>query len=182
MSRRYVFASAYWFRWPLRALVIAVSVFALVTLYPALADGTQSDLQRALFGLLVVGVFVVIATVVSVAIDDSYIEIDDHELTLRFEGFFGMKIPLENVTTVEHIAPAPRWRYRWGLSTDWTDRIACSHGGALVEVKLARPQRARLWPRDVPVRRLWLGVREPDAFIAHLASRARPPAQVQRAA
>ena len=37
------------------------------------------------------------------------------------------------------IDPRPHWRYRFGLSTNFVDRIACSHGGRLVEITLARP-------------------------------------------
>lgn len=166
MVRRFYFAKAFWFRWPLRALVVAVTVFALLSLYPARLNGTANDHERAAFGFAVLGAFVVLATLVSVAIDESYV--DDTAVTVRFEAFFGMHIPLTDMAAVRRIDPRPRWRYRWGLSTDWDRRIACSHGGAIVEIEVLRPLEVQLWPRRVAVTRLWLAVAEPDAFIAML--------------
>jgi hypothetical protein len=66
---------------------------------------------------------------------------------------------------VRSIDPRPHWRYRFGLSTNYTDRVACSHGGPLVEIELARPLAVRLWPRHLAVQRVWLGVREHTAFL-----------------
>ena len=76
---------------------------------------------------------------------------------------------------VRYVDPRPAWRYRFGLSTNFEDRIACSHGGRLVEVELARAWRTRLWPRDIGVRRFWLGVREHEEFVAALERSAGSP-------
>ncbi len=168
MSTRFDFADAFWFRIPLRSLVIGVSVFGLLSLYPALGNGTSSDHQRAIFGLAVLAAFVVSGTVFSVAINDSFVEIDDSMLRIRFEAFFGADVPLAWVVGVEMIEPHPRWRYRFGLATNFVDRISCSHGGALVAITLSQPVMTRLWPRYLPVTSYWVAVRDHETFIAQL--------------
>jgi hypothetical protein len=168
MRRRFHFADAFWFRVPLKALVVAVTVFAVLSLYPALIHGTRQDHERALFGFTVLAAFIVAATVFTVAVNDSYVDIDGKSLFVRFEAFFAMEVPLADVVAVRRIDPRPRWRYRFGLSTNFEDRISCSHGGPLVEIELSRPHNARLWPRRIPVTRLWLGLRDADALLAVL--------------
>jgi hypothetical protein len=88
MPRRFHFADAFWFRVPLRILVLVVAVFALVSLYPALAGGTRDEHERALFGLTVLGGFMIAAAVFAVAINDSHVEIDEEYMHVRFEAFF----------------------------------------------------------------------------------------------
>lgn len=168
MEQRFDFADAFWFRVPLRALVVSVAVFAFLSLYPALTSGTTSEHERALFGLTVLGGFIVAATVVSVAISDSHVVIHDEHLHVRFEAFFSARIPLEDIVAARQVDPQPRWRYRFGLATNFTDRISCSHGGTLVEIELARPQMTRLWPRVLPVTRFWIAVREHEELLATL--------------
>jgi hypothetical protein len=172
MPRRYHFADAFWFRRPLKALVVVVFVFACLSLYPALTNGTSQDHERALFGLTVLGGFVISAVLIWVAMDDSYVEIEDGHLSIRFEAFFRMEIALADIVRIAPIDPRPRWRYRFGLSTNFEDRIACSHGGQMIEIELASPAPARIWPRSIAVRRLWLAVREYEAFLADLRSAA----------
>ena len=41
--RRYHFASARWFRLPMKVTVLAVSVFALLSVYPSLTGGVAAD-------------------------------------------------------------------------------------------------------------------------------------------
>ncbi len=158
--------------------MLAVAVFALVSLYPALAGGTREEHERALFGLTVLAGFMIAAAVFAVAINDSHVEIDDEYLHVRFEAFFAASIRLADIIAVRVIEPKPGWRYRFGLSTNLEDRIACSHGGQFVEIELAEPHLIRLWPRSLPVTRLWLAVREHDAFLEELhratVSRAEP--------
>lgn len=168
MPKRYQFADAFWFRRPLKALVIVVVVFAALSLYPALINGSNQDHERALFGLTVLAGFVVSAVLIWVAMDDSYIELDRERLYVRFEAFFNTEIDVANIVRVAPVDPRPRWRYRFGLSTNFEDRIACSHGGRFVEIELAKPSPTRLWPRHIAVRRLWVAVREYDAFLADL--------------
>jgi hypothetical protein len=168
MQRRFRFADAFWFRVPLKALVLCVAVFAFLSLYPALTGGTRQEHERALFGLTVLGGFMIAAAAFTVAINDSHVEIDDDFLYVRFEAFFSATIPIADIVAVRAIDPRPRWRYRFGLSTNVTDRVACSHGGPMVEIELARPQMTRLWPRVLRVSRFWLAVREHDAFAAEL--------------
>lgn len=114
------------------------------------------------------GWFVASATVFSVAINDSYVEIAGGVVRVRFEAFFTARFPIDDIARVQVVDPHPRWRYRWGLSTNFADRIACSHGGPMVSITLARPQRTRLWPRHLPVTHFWLAVRQHDAFLATL--------------
>lgn len=149
-------------------LVLAVAVFALVSLYPALAGGTRDEHERALFGLTVLGSFMIAAAVFAVAINDSHVEIDDEYLHVRFEAFFATSIRLSDIVAIRAIDPRPHWRYRFGLSTNFEDRVACSHGGQFVDIQLAEPKSIRLWPRNIPVTRLWLAVREHDAFLEEL--------------
>ena len=168
MPRRFPFKTADWFRLPLKALVIAVFVFAALSLYPGLTNGGAGDHERAIFGLTVLGGFVISAVVLWVAMDDSYVEVDAETLYVRFEAFFNLQIPIANIAGVETIDPHPHWRYRFGLSTNFEDRIACSHGGQLIELELATPVPARLWPRHIAIRRLWLAVSDHDAFFDEL--------------
>jgi hypothetical protein len=186
MIRRFDFATAFWFRVPLKVLVLCVTVFALLSLVPALADGDSQDVRRAVFGFTVVAMFVTVASTFAVAINDSYVEIDDHALYVRFEAFFNMEIPLTHIEGVRLIDPRPRWRYRFGLSTNFVDRVSCSHGGRMVEITLARPWRTRLWPRYINVTRVWLAVTDADGFVAALreqpASSRPPAAPIPRAA
>jgi hypothetical protein len=185
MPARFTFADAYWFRVPLKVLVLAVTVLGLVSLWPALSHGSADDHQRALLGLLVVLMFMGAGTTVAVAISDSYVEIDEYTLFVRFEAFFSFELPLVDIVAVRVIDPRPQWRYRFGLSTNYTDRIACSHGGPLVEIELARPHIVRLWPRHLAVQRVWLGVREHAAILDALSRGARSsrgPVDLRRAA
>ena len=168
METRFHFADAFWFRVPLKALVLGVAVFAFLSLYPALTGGSAQDHERALFGLTVLAGFMVSATVFTVAINDSHVEFDDEFLHVRFEAFFSATIPLADIVGVRVIDPRPRWRYRFGLATNFEDRISCSHGGTLVEIELSRPQMTRLWPRTLPVTRFWIAVREHEAFAAEM--------------
>jgi hypothetical protein len=154
-----------------------VTVFALLSLVPALADGNAQDVRRAIFGFTVVAMFVTVASTFAVAINDSYVEVDDRAIYVRFEAFFNMEVPRADIASVRLIDPRPRWRYRFGLSTNFVDRIACSHGGRFVEITLSRPWRTRLWPRHIDVTRLWLAVTDADGFIATLAE----PASASRA-
>jgi hypothetical protein len=181
--RRFNFANAFWFRVPLKVLVLCVTVFALLSLVPALMDGDSEDVRRAVFGFTVVAMFATLASTFAVAINDCYVEIDDDVVTVRFEAFFNMQFPVSDVVAVLPIDPRPRWRYRFGLSTNFTDRIACSHGGRLVEITLARPWRTRLWPRYIDVTRVWVAVTEPDALVSLLRQRTEAPAsELKRAA
>jgi hypothetical protein len=168
MPRRFPFKTANWFRVPLKALVIAVFVFAALSLYPGLTNGATSDHERAIFGLTVLGGFVISAVVLWVAMDDSYVELDAGTLYVRFEAFFNIEIPVTNIARAHAIDPHPRWRYRFGLSTNFEDRIACSHGGQLIELELSEPAPSRLWPRHIAVRRLWLALPEHEAFLDEL--------------
>ena len=168
MEKRFYFADAFWFRVPLKALVLAVAVFAFLSLYPALTNGSASDHEHALFGLTVLGGFMLAAAMFTVAIDDSHVEIGDEFVHVRFEAFFSARIALADIIGVRSVDPRPRWRYRFGLATNFDDRISCSHGGAMVEIVLARPQMTRLWPRVLPVTRFWVAVREHEAFAAEL--------------
>ena len=168
MEKRFYFADAFWFHVPLKLLVLGVAVFAFLSLYPALTSGSGRDHERALFGLTVLAGFMVSATVFTVAIDDSYVAIDAEHVDVRFEAFFGARIPLADIVCVRVVDPRPRWRYRFGLATNFLDRISCSHGGSFVEIELARPQMTRLWPRVLPVTRFWIAVREHDELLAVL--------------
>lgn len=168
METRFHFADAFWFRVPLKALVLGVAVFAFLSLYPALTRGSAQEHERALFGLTVLGGFMVAAAVFTVAINDSHVEFDEAFLHVRFEAFFSATIPLADIISVRVIDPRPRWRYRFGLATNFEDRISCSHGGTMVEIELSRPQMTRLWPRVLPVTHFWIAVREHQAFAAEL--------------
>lgn len=169
--QRFEFADAFWFTVPLKVLVLTVSVFGFLSLFPSLAAGSAADGRQAIFGLTVVLFFIALATTFAVAINDSYVEIDDDTLHIRFEAFFGAAIPLSDIAAVRAIDPRPRWRYRFGLSTDFKERLACSHGGQMLEIELARPWRTRLFPRTVTVRRFWLAVDDRERLAAALASR-----------
>lgn len=168
MTRRFHFADAYWFRVPLKVLVLTITVFGLVSIYPALSHGGVNDHQRAIFGLAVVMMFMAMGTTAAVAISDSFVEIDGESLYIHFEAFFSAEVPVADIVAVRPIDPRPRWRFRFGLSTDFEDRIGCSHGGPLLEIELAHAWRTRLWPRQIAVRRFWLAVREQQAFIDEL--------------
>ena len=171
----------------MKVVVISVTAFGLVTIVPALTEGTPGDRQRALVALAAVMMFVAIATTFAVAIGDSYIDVDDRSLFFRFEAFFSAELPLADIVAVREIDPRPRWRFRFGLSTDFRERICCSHGGRIVEVELRRARPTRLWPRRIGVRRFWLAVAEHDEFIAALragvlAASGQPPSVRQAAA
>jgi hypothetical protein len=168
MTHHFEFRSATCRRALLRFVVLSVSVFVLLSLYPALRDPSNPDHLRAIAGLGVLAAFVTAAVIFLVSTNDSYVEVDATHVNVRFESFFHVRFLLSDIAAVRLIDPRPRWRYRWGLSTNFRDRIACSHGGPLVEIELARPYRVRLWPRRLEVRRLWLGLREADVFIAAL--------------
>jgi hypothetical protein len=170
MTRSFQFHDAFWFRVPLRTLVIGLCVFGILSLWPALWRNDAHDQARAAFGLVVMGSFAVIASIFTVAVNDGYADIDGDELVIRFEAFFNARVPLTDIVGVRAVDPRPHWRYRFGLSTNFVDRISCSHGGSLVEVELAHACVTKLWPRHIPVQRFWLGVREPDTFIANLGS------------
>jgi hypothetical protein len=171
MTTRFHFADAFWFRVPLKTIVVALSVFAILSLYPALGNGTSQDQQKAIFGFTVLAAFIVMASIFAVAVNDSHVTIEDGAVQVRFEAFFNTRFPLADIVRVREIDPRPRWRYRFGLSTNFEDRIACSHGGRLVEIELARPCITHLWPRRIAVRRYWLAVVEHDAFLAALRER-----------
>jgi hypothetical protein len=157
---------------PIKVLVLTVTVTALVSIWPALTNGSSNDHERAIFGLLVLTMFMAMGITFAVAISDSYVEVDDASVYVRFEAFFTAEFPIEDIIAVRIVDPQPRWRYRFGLSTNFADRIACSHGGPMVEVELAHAWRTRLWPRTIAVHRFWLGVQQPDAFVAELRRRA----------
>jgi hypothetical protein len=166
--QRFHFADAFWFRVPAKVVVITVTAFALVTIWPALMEGTPDERERALFALAAVIFFVAVATTFAVAINDSYVDLHGRTLYVRFEAFFSAEVPLADIIAVREIDPRPRWRFRFGLSTDFRERICCSHGGRLVEVELRNAWRTRIWPRQIAVRRFWLAVREHEAFVAAL--------------
>jgi hypothetical protein len=177
MTRRFHFADAFWFRVPLKTVVVALCVFGILTLWPALWRGEAHDQARAIFGFAVLGSFAAMASMFTVAVNDCWADIEDVALRIRFEAFFNVSVPLADIVSVRAIDPPRQWRYRFGLSTNFEDRISCSHGGPLVEIELARPCATKLLPRRIPVRRFWLGVRERDAFVLALraaAERARP--------
>jgi hypothetical protein len=176
--RRFDFATAFWFRVPLKVLVLCVTVFAFLSLVPALMDGDPDDVKRAIFGFTIVAMFAAIASTFAVAINDSFVEVDEQSVYVRFEAFFNMEFPLRDVVSAELIDPRPRWRYRFGLSTNFTDRISCSHGGRFIEITLARPWRTRLWPRYINVTRVWLAVRDADALLATLRAGTAPAEDV----
>jgi hypothetical protein len=165
MSSTFHFADAFWFRVPLKVLVLTVTVFACLSLYPAFVEGGAGERERALFGVAVVLGFAGMAAIFAVAINDSYVELNADALYIRFESFFEAEIPARDIVRVSYIDPRPAWRYRFGLSTNFDDRISCSHGGRFVEIELARPWRTRLWPRQVLATRFWLAVREHEALI-----------------
>ena len=168
MPRRFDFADAWWFRVPLRLVALAVSVFTLLSLEPALVDGSNPDHLRALAGVSVLAFFMVASAVFVVSLGDSYIEVDDRVIHIRFESFFGVDVPIADVRRVTKIHPRPNWRYRWGLATNFRDRVSCSHGGQLVEIELERPCEVKLWPRTLQVTTFWLAAKDHDALIAAL--------------
>lgn len=169
MPRRFECTAALWFRVPLRALTLVVAALGLFVVAPSLAH----DGERALAGLAVVAMFVVASSVATAAVADSYAEVDGTTLFVRFESMFTASYPLCDVAAVRRINPPRRWRHSLGLSTDWHERIVLSHGGPLVEIEFALPQCTRLVRRTVPVRRIWIAVRESDAFIEAVAGGAR---------
>ena len=175
VPQRFQFADAYWFRLPLRTVVIGLAVFALMWLYPAFDAKSIADQGRFAFALGTLVWFIGIASIFIVSINESYVEIGDDAIEVTFESFFHARIPLDEIASVGFITPQRQWRYRFGLSTNREDRISCSHGGPLIEIVLAQPQPTKLWPRQIPVRRFWLGVRERDEFLAALR-RAAPRA------
>jgi hypothetical protein len=168
MPKRFRFADAFWFRVPIKVLVLTVTVFALVSIWPAFSNGSVNDHERAFLGVTVVLMFMALGTTFAVAISDSYVELDAESLYIHFEAFFSAEVPVSDIIAVRHVDPRPRWRYRFGLSTDFEERIACSHGGPFVEIELAHAWKTRLWPRQIAVRRFWLAVRERDALVEEL--------------
>jgi hypothetical protein len=168
MSQYFEFADAWWFRGPLRLVTLAVAVFGLLSLYPALVDSSNPDHLRAIWGFAVLGVFVFGAVMFMVSISDCYVELDDAHVSIRFESFFNARFPIDDIDAVRAIEPRPGWRYRWGLSTNWRDRISCSHGGQLVEIELSSPQEIKLWPRTLQITRFWVAVRGHEGFVLAL--------------
>jgi hypothetical protein len=181
-EREFQFADAFWFRVPVKVVVITITAFALVTIWPALVDGTGEERGRAVFALALITFFVAVATTFAVAINESYVQLDDRSLHVRFEAFFSATFPLADISAVREIDPRPRWRFRFGLSTDFRERICCSHGGRIVEIELRRPWQTRIWPRHIGVRRVWLAVKQHDALIDELRMRisAATPLQQER--
>lgn len=180
MTKRFQFHDAFWFRVPLKTVVVGLCVFGILTLWPALWRNDAHDQARAAFGFVVLGSFAMLASIFTVAVNDGQAEIDGDELVIRFEAFFNARVPLTDIVGVRPVNPRPHWRYRFGLSTNFEDRISCSHGGSLVEVELARPCVTKLWPRHIAVRRFWLGVREPETFVANLRGAAEAAQQTGR--
>lgn len=163
--RRFHFADALWFRIPLKLLVIGLTVFALFCLYPALGDQSVVNHARLAFAFATMACFIAMASIFMVAINESHVDLSGHCIDVTFESFFHARIPLADIVSVEMIDPRPRWRYRFGLSTNFRDRVTCSHGGKLIEIVLSEPQETHLWPRQLAVSRFWLAVCEPDEFI-----------------
>lgn len=168
VTRRFHFADAYWFRLPLRATVISLAVFALMWLYPAFGAASFADQGRLALALGMLVWFMGLASIFIVSVNDSYVDIGNESIEVTFESFFRARLPLDGIVSVALISPRPRWRYRFGLSTNFKDRISCSHGGQLIEIVMARPQTTKLWPRRIAATRFWLGVRESDEFLAAL--------------
>ena len=166
MTTHFEFADAWWFRGPLRLVTLAVMVFSLLSLYPALLDRANPDHYRAIWGIVVLSVFVFGAVAFITSINDSYVDIEDGVVTLRFESFFGTRFSVDQISSVTVINPKPRWRYRWGLATNWRDRISCSHGGQMVEIELSQPHEIKLWPRTMHISRFWLAPRDHVVFVA----------------
>jgi hypothetical protein len=181
MPLRFRFADAYWFRVPLKVLVLTVTVFGLVSIAPSVTQGTVNDHQRAIFGLAVMLLFAATATTVAVAINDSAVEVDDHAVYIRFEAFFHAVLPMRDIVAIRYIDPKPAWRFRFGLSTNFIDRVSCSHGGRMIELELATPSQIQLWPRHLEITTFWLAVREHEAFIAEINRRAPRLAAASRA-
>ena len=177
MVRRFNFTDASWFATPLKVLMVATSVFAMLALYPAFGQGTASDQHRAIFGLAIMLGFVATGCVVSVAMRDGCVSLTGDALLVRFEAFFSVRVPLDNIARASMVEAQPRWRYRFGLSTNFTDRIVCSHGGPLIELELKEPMPTRVGLRSVDVRRLWLAVAEHDALLEALGARIATPAE-----
>ena len=168
MRTHFHFADAFWFRWPLKTVVVTLAVFAILSLYPAVGHGTSQDQQRAIFGFTVLSAFIVMASIFAVAINDGHLSIEDDEVHIHFEAFFNARFPIADIAAVREIDPRGQWRYRFGLSTNFEDRVGCSHGGRLVEIELVRPCFTRLWPRTIGVRRFWVAVREHDDLLVTL--------------
>lgn len=171
MPLRFECTPALWFRVPLRALTLAVAALGLFAIAPSLADAAARD--RAIAGLAVVALFVVASCIVTAAVADSYAEVDGDTLVVRFESVFNAAYPLADIAAVRRIDSPPGWRHALGLSTDWRERIILSHGGPLVEIEFGRPQPTRLLRRRVELRRIWLAVRDPDAFVEAVTRAAR---------
>lgn len=179
MRSRFDFADAWWFSGPLRALTIAVIVFTLLSLTPALTDGSNPDHVRALLGIGVLAAFVVGAALFVVSVSDSYIEIAPDTIEVRFESFFNVRIPVEDIADVRLLDPQPRFRFRWGLATNFRDRISCSHGGRLIALTMSEPVTVRLWPRTLLVTRFWLAVPDDQALLAAIQrARVAPTAEL----
>jgi hypothetical protein len=169
--RRFEFAEAWWFSRPLRALTIGVIVLTLLSLTPALTDGSNPDHVRAILGIGVLSLFVAGAASFVVSVGDSHVEIHDDTIDVRFESFFRVRIPVAQVGAVRVRPTQSRWRLRWGLATNFRDRISCSHGGTMVEIEMAEPLEVRLWPRTLQVRRFWVAVKDHDGLVSVLNDR-----------
>jgi hypothetical protein len=167
MIEMFEFRDAWWFRGPVRLVTMAVIVAALLSLHPALLDAEHPDHVRSLGGLVVLCVFVLASAFLLAGVNDSVVEVGPDHLEVRFESFFKLRLPLTSVQSARMV-DLPRWRYRWGLATNFRDRISCSHGGPMIEIELRTPRPLRIWPRTVQLTRLWLAVRDPDRFLAVL--------------
>jgi hypothetical protein len=163
-------------------VVLGVTVFTLISLEPALVDRGSPDHLRALFGIAVLGFFMLGTVVYMVSLGDSYVEINGGTVTVRFEAFFHVEFPIMDVVHVTTIDPKPHWRYRWGLATNFHNRVSCSHGGQLVELELARPCVVKLWPRTLQVTHFWLATKDYRRLIAALESSRRTVVDARAAA
>lgn len=163
------FHDAWWFRRPLRVVTVLVTAFALVALHRALLDAGDPDHYRAFSGLGVIGAFVLMSVWFSASINDGFVEIADGRLHVQFESYFNTNFPLGDIIAVRPVWPEPRWRYSMGLSTDWRERISCSHGGEMIEIEFGHSHELRIWPRTIHVRRLWLAVTDAHGLVSALS-------------
>jgi hypothetical protein len=164
----FAFRDPWWFRRPLRLLTVTIAALSLAAIHPPPTDGASPDHLRTLVGLgLIIG-FLVMSAWFSVSVGEGRIEVADGQVFVDFESYFHLAFPVAGVAGARRIEPRPKWRYSMGLSTDWRDRICCSHGGQLVEIEFAEARELQIWPRRIALRRLWVGVTDPDALIAVL--------------
>ena len=100
-------------------LTIAVIVFTLLSLAPALTDGTNPDHIRALFGIGGACGVCCRRGFVRVAVGDSYVEVTDDAIFVRFESFFNMAHPrLRTSWTCGRSVPQPRFRLSLGAGDE----------------------------------------------------------------